>query len=88
MDLVIPGGMGGQECLAELRKEDPAVAAVATSGYSDYPVMAGPEKYGFDSALPKPYSSEEFGRAMEQALAKAERRGRDNADKPRKRSKK
>lgn len=88
MDLVIPGGMGGQECLAELRKEDPAVAAVATSGYSDYPVMAGPEKYGFDSALPKPYSSEEFGRAMEKALAKAERRERGGADRSRKRSRK
>lgn len=88
MDLVIPGGMGGQECLAELRKEDPAVAAVATSGYSDYPVMSGPEKYGFDSALPKPYSSEEFGRAMEQALAKAGRREQGGADRSRKRSRK
>lgn len=87
MDLVIPGGMGGQECLAELRKSDPLVAAVATSGYSDYPVMAGPEKYGFDSALPKPYSSEEFGNALSAALEKAAARSRDGA-KIRKRSKK
>lgn len=88
MDLVIPGGMGGKECLAELRKEDPAVAAVATSGYSDYPVMAGPEKYGFDSALPKPYSSEEFGNAMTAALEKAAGRDGGGGPKARKRSKK
>jgi len=87
MDLVIPGGMGGQECLAELRKEDPGVAAVATSGYSDYPVMTGPEKYGFDSALPKPYSSEEFGSAITAALDKAAARARDGS-RTRKRSKK
>lgn len=87
MDLVIPGGMGGQECLAELRRRDPLVAAVATSGYSDYPVMAGPHKYGFDSALPKPYSSEEFGKALEAALEKAAARARDAA-KNRKRSRK
>ncbi|MDT8287489.1 MAG: PAS domain S-box protein [Elusimicrobiales bacterium] len=86
MDLVIPGGMGGKECLEELRKEDPAVAAMATSGYSDYPVMTGPEKYGFDSALPKPYSSEEFGGAMTAALDKAAGRKRDGG-KTRKRSK-
>ncbi|KAF0125422.1 MAG: multi-sensor hybrid histidine kinase [Elusimicrobia bacterium] len=87
MDLVIPGGMGGKECLEELRKQDPAVAAVATSGYSDYPVMAGPEKYGFDSALPKPYSSEEFGKTLIAALDKAAERARGGAGK-RKRSKK
>lgn len=87
MDLVIPGGMGGQECLAELRKQDALVPAVATSGYSDYPVMAGPEKYGFDSALPKPYSSEEFGNAMTEAFAKADARGKSEG-KTRKRSKK
>jgi PAS domain S-box-containing protein len=87
MDLVIPGGMGGKECLEELRKEDPAVAAVATSGYSDYPVMAGPENYGFDSALPKPYSSDEFGRALTDALDKAAGRARAGA-RTRKRSRK
>ncbi len=87
MDLVIPGGMGGQKCLEEIRKRDPLVAAVATSGYSDYPVMAGPEKYGFDSALPKPYSSEEFGNALSAALEKASARSRDDG-KTRKRSKK
>jgi PAS domain S-box-containing protein len=87
MDLVIPGGMGGKECLEELRKQDPAVAALATSGYSDYPVMSGPEKYGFDAALPKPYSSEEFGKAMETALDRAAARPRGGA-KTRKRSKK
>jgi len=87
MDLVIPGGMGGRECLEELRKEDPVVAAVATSGYSDYPVMAGPEKYGFDSALPKPYSSEEFGNALVSALDKAAERSADRG-KTRKRSRK
>ncbi len=55
LDLTVPNGMGGVEALARLRALDPAVCAVASSGYSDDPVMANPAQHGFAAVLRKPY---------------------------------
>ena len=55
MDLSIPNGMGGAEAIQQIRYVDPDVAAVVSSGYSDDPVMANYEQYGFVAVLPKPY---------------------------------
>ncbi len=54
-DLSIPGGMGGAEAMQQIRYIDPNVVAVVSSGYSDDPVMAHHEQYGFAAVLPKPY---------------------------------
>ncbi|HEY9070606.1 MAG TPA: response regulator [Candidatus Ozemobacteraceae bacterium] len=64
LDLTIPGGKGGCEALAELRRVDPAVCAIATSGYSADPVMASPAGYGFAACLVKPFKLEELFRAL------------------------
>ena len=55
MDLSIPNGMGGAEAIQQIRHTDPEVLAVVSSGYSDDPVMANFEQYGFSAVLPKPY---------------------------------
>jgi CheY-like chemotaxis protein len=55
LDLTIPGGMGGLQVLQELLTLDPALNAIASSGYSDDPVMADPLKFGFKAKLAKPY---------------------------------
>jgi PAS domain S-box-containing protein len=55
MDLTIPGGMGGREAVAELRKIDPSALCIVSSGYSDDPVLARPGEYGFDGVITKPY---------------------------------
>jgi PAS domain S-box-containing protein len=55
MDLVIPGGMGGKDAIAEIKKIDPDAFAIVSSGYSNDPVMADPQQYGFSRVLPKPY---------------------------------
>jgi CheY-like chemotaxis protein len=54
-DLTVPGGMGGQEALEELLTHDPSVKAIVASGYSHDPVMADPEKYGFQGVISKPF---------------------------------
>jgi CheY-like chemotaxis protein len=64
MDLTVPGGMGGVEALRRLRVIDPAVRAVATSGYSNDPVMAAHGAYGFSGVLPKPYTLDDLARAI------------------------
>jgi CheY-like chemotaxis protein len=60
MDLTIPGGMGGKEAIKRLREIDPNVKAIASSGYSNDPIMAEFARYGFSGVLVKPYKIEEL----------------------------
>ena len=73
VDLTVPAGVGGLEALAKLRDIDPNVCAIASSGYSDDPVMAQPASHGFCGSLAKPYRQRDLGIAVAQALDK--RRG-------------
>ncbi len=68
LDLTVPGGPGGLETLAMLRKVDSHVRAVVLSGYSDDPVMAGFERYGFQAALAKPYRLADLQEAIARAM--------------------
>jgi signal transduction histidine kinase len=55
LDLTVRGGMGGLETLEQLRRLTPEVRAIASSGYSDSPVLADHARHGFAGILPKPY---------------------------------
>jgi CheY-like chemotaxis protein len=66
VDMTVPGGMGGKETLGELQKINPAVRVIASSGYSNDPVMANHQAYGFAAVLPKPYDQDSFTRAINQ----------------------
>jgi PAS domain S-box-containing protein len=67
MDLTIPGGMGGKETITKLLEIDPEVKAIVSSGYSNDPIMARPEKYGFSGVFHKPFRMNEL-RATIQSL--------------------
>lgn len=60
LDLTIPGGKGGIEVLAEIRKLDTSVPVILSSGYNEGPEMTHPAQYGFSGALPKPYTHKEL----------------------------
>ncbi len=64
LDLTISGGMGGLETLSELRKINLLVKVIVASGYSDAPVMAGYEKFGFSGILNKPFSLDNLAKAI------------------------
>lgn len=64
MDLTIPGGMGGRESAAEILASDPCARLIASSGYSNDPVMASFRDYGFRGAIVKPYSLDELTRVV------------------------
>jgi len=66
MDLTIPGGMGGKEALKELLALDPKVKAIVASGYSNDPVMAQFQEYGFRAALTKPFKASELYQKLEE----------------------
>jgi PAS domain S-box-containing protein len=68
LDLTIPGGMGGKEAIKELLKIDPQVKAIVSSGYSDDPIMADFQKYGFAGVIAKPYRVSGLGKVLNKAL--------------------
>jgi PAS domain S-box-containing protein len=68
LDLTIPGGRGGLETLAEIRRHDRRVPAVAVSGYCDDPVMSEFRAHGFQARLPKPFRAEELLRVLGEVL--------------------
>ncbi|MFZ5476167.1 MAG: hybrid sensor histidine kinase/response regulator [Myxococcota bacterium] len=68
LDLTVPGGMGGREALERIRKVDPEVRAVVSSGYSNDPVLADPRSHGFHGVLPKPWKVEELAAVLAAVL--------------------
>lgn len=72
LDLTVPGGWGGVQTLEELRKLDPSVMAVVSSGYSDAPVMASPHEFGFQGVLPKPYGLADLHELLDQMTAESD----------------
>ena len=64
MDLTIPGGMGGREAVLKLREIDPNLKAIVSSGYSNDPVMADFQAYGFQGVASKPFDTERLSRVL------------------------
>jgi CheY-like chemotaxis protein len=69
LDLTIPGGMGGIETAFAIRKIRPDTILVASSGYSDNPVVLEPEGHGFNASLVKPFRMEDLANVLEIVLA-------------------
>ena len=70
MDLTIPGGMGGMEAVKRILEIDSKVKAIVCSGYSNEPVMANPNSFGFCAVVPKPYSLKQLGGTIGDVLSK------------------
>jgi PAS domain S-box-containing protein len=70
LDLTIPGGMGGRQAKDELRKLMPTAKIIASSGYSDDPIMSNPQEFGFDAAVRKPYDKAELAKAVSMVMGK------------------
>jgi PAS domain S-box-containing protein len=68
LDLTVRGGMGGVPTLEALRRLDPTVKAIASSGYADDPVLVEPARYGFRGALAKPYGVAELRERLAEVL--------------------
>ena len=64
MDLTIPGGMGGQDAAARILAMDPAARLIVSSGYSNDPVLADHQRFGFSATLMKPYSLAGIARTL------------------------
>ena len=60
LDLTIPGGMGGLETMKNIRAKGYDFPVFASSGYSEDPVIALPEEYGFTDSITKPFQKEDL----------------------------
>jgi CheY-like chemotaxis protein len=60
LDLTVAGGMGGKECVAQLKTIDSELKIIVSSGYSNDDVLANYSKYGFDGMIQKPYVVDEL----------------------------
>ena len=68
LDLTIPGGMGGKECVSKLLEIDPEAKAIVSSGYSDDPVLANFQEYSFKGMMPKPFNSQSLSKVLHEVL--------------------
>lgn len=69
-DLTVPGGMGGEELATQLRKLNPHVPIMISSGYANDPIMGNYERLGFSGVLTKPFRANTLISAVSKALAK------------------
>ena len=69
LDLIVPGGMGGKETMTRLLQINPQVKAIVSRGYSDDPVMADFQTYGFAEVIAKPYSIADLDKALKKTLS-------------------
>jgi signal transduction histidine kinase/CheY-like chemotaxis protein len=64
LDLTIQGGLGGKATMEAIRQLDTSVMAIVASGYSENPVMAEYQKYGFNAVVKKPFQIDELTRII------------------------
>jgi CheY-like chemotaxis protein len=60
--------MGGLQALEEMRKVDPGVRAIVTSGYSNDAVLANYQAHGFRGRLAKPFGPAEIAQVVARVL--------------------
>ena len=73
LDLTVPGGIGGREAIDHLRRIDPNVKAIVSSGYSSDPVLANFRAHGFCGVAVKPYELGDLARVLREVLADSAR---------------
>lgn len=68
LDITVPGGMDGIVAAAEILRADPALRAIASSGYADSPLFVDYRKHGFSGILAKPYCLQDIRNALDAVL--------------------
>jgi two-component system cell cycle sensor histidine kinase/response regulator CckA len=58
LDITVPVGMGGKKAANLMLEIDPDAVLIVSSGYSNDPVIANFQEYGFSGMIPKPFNAE------------------------------
>lgn len=70
LDLSVANGLGGKETVEQLRKYDPAVKAIVSTGYMNDPAVENFSLYGFCEKLTKPYTLKDLKNLLEKVMKK------------------
>ena len=68
MDLIIPGGMGGEETVLEILKINPDAKVIVVSGCSNNQIMANHKEHGFIASMAKPFQLHELNTLVNSIL--------------------
>ncbi len=68
MDLTIKGGMGGKDAVRHIKEIFPEARVIVSTGYSQDLAISDYGKFGFDGAIIKPYTVEDFKRVIDTVL--------------------
>ncbi|MDA7632850.1 ATP-binding protein [bacterium] len=68
LDLTVKGGKGGRETVAEILELDPRAVCIASSGYSEDPVLSDFRDFGFAEILKKPYGVGALMEVLDRAI--------------------
>jgi len=69
LDLTVRGGMGGRDCMRNLKTIDPSVKALVISGYADDPAILDHGHWGFAGAIRKPFRLDELSAALRRVMS-------------------
>jgi CheY-like chemotaxis protein len=69
LDLTVRSGEGGRETVGPLRQLLPDLPIIASSGYSEDPVMAQPLQFGFSASLSKPFRLDDLSDLLARLVA-------------------
>ncbi len=67
-DVVVPGGMGGEEAIKRILEIDPEAKAIVFSGYAQDPILANYRDYGFKGVIPKPFDLHELSKEIHKVV--------------------
>jgi CheY-like chemotaxis protein len=68
LDLTVPGGMGGKECLSRIRQVNPNVRAIAASGDFGDEIMRNCESSDFAARMDKPFTIDKMEATIARVL--------------------
>ncbi len=74
LDLTVPAGMGGLDTVKQLRKLDPHLKAIVSSGHVTHDALENYEKYGFNGVIHKPCTGEQLSRILVSVMAESEKK--------------
>jgi DNA-binding NtrC family response regulator len=68
VDLAACEGMSAEQVIAELRRIDPGVKSVASTGRRTDPIMTDYERLGFNAAVMKPYEITQLSQGVHRVV--------------------
>lgn len=69
LDLTVPGAMGGKETIEKLRRIDPDVRAIVSSGYATDDLVCHYDQWGFVGRIAKPFQIKDLDNLLRKVIS-------------------